>query len=342
MSPSGEQEPVPYSFGRSAHLTSEKSSLYQEAAGEIARGAAAVLDDWLPGFTVDAEPIIEAEAGQELVEDIAEFDVVEIVGVFGECGSVVVELPLAITLVSGLLGGTSMPAGEPRPLTSIEVRVLDLLTSQLLEQTASTLLVTDTHINRSVDEGFAAAHDEDPEARIGFALRLHGLGGDGLMTFGFELSALQEFSDLVDRRLSGRRTAEPVRTNPEMAAALQPVPIPLTVGFGRVELTAREVVGLCAGDVIRTRQAVTDDLVASVGDTRLFAVRLGQRGTRLVAELLAPIEDDASTVGGTATPVPAARMADTTTLPIWAEGGRSTVAPGSSAAPQHYASAVKP
>ncbi len=282
--------PVVYSFGQSAHLTAEKTALYQEAADQIAFDVAVGLADWLTGFSVQADPLIEAGAGHELVDVIDDYDEASILLNAQGAGTLSTELPLALALVTGLLGGSSMPAGDPRPLTSIERRVLDLVLQTVIQAAAKTLLIRgDMVVDRSRNGAFAANEHDNPEARIGFAFRIQGPGGGGQVVVGLELWALQDFSDVIDGRLTGRRTVMPVSADPHTAAALQPVPIPLSIGLERVHLTAREVVGLRKGDVIRTRHAVDADAIASVGNVDLFVVRLGQSGRRLTAEVIAPL-----------------------------------------------------
>lgn len=282
---------VPYAFGMLARLTAEKSSLYTEAAQQIANDMAAGLSEWLPGFTVDAGPLIEAEPGDELFENPDEYDAASILLEGQRCGTVYCDLPLSMVLVTGLLGGSTMAAGDPRPLTSIDRRVLDLVSATFIEAASSTLLIgPGAAIDRSRDGAFAASDDAAPEARIGFSFRVHGAGGAGEVVLGLELWALQKFSDIIDTRLSGRRAAAPTGINPHVASALQPVPVPFTVGLGRVSLKASEVVGLREGDVIRTRKSVDSDVIASVDNVELFVVRLGQRGRQLTAEILSPLD----------------------------------------------------
>ncbi len=282
--------PVVYSFGQSAHLTAEKTALYQEAADQIAFDVAVGLADWLSGFSVQADPLIEAGAGEELVDVIDDFDEASVLLNAQSSGTISTELPLALALVTGLLGGPSMPPGDPRPLTSIERRVLDLVLKTVIDAATKTLLIPgEVLVDRSKNGAFAANEHDSPEARIGFAFRIQGPGGAGQIVVGLELWALQEFSDVIDGRLTGRRAVLPVSADPHTAAALHPVPVPLSVGLERVHLTAREVVGLRAGDVIRTRHAVDADAIASVGTVDLFVVRLGQSGRRLTAEVIAPL-----------------------------------------------------
>lgn len=284
--PAGDLAVRPYSFGQSSHLTAEKAALYNEAAEQIASDISSTLADSLPGFTVEAGSLIEVGPGEPVVEDIESFDTASVRDGHSLCAAVVTELGLALTLVTAMLGAGSIPAGEPRKLTLIEQRVLDLLGQVFLDTSRDTLLITGSlDVDRSRDGAFTAADDEETAARICLSFGIQGPGGGGRLILAFDHTTIQDFSDAIDARLSGRRAAAPVMTNPQTAAALQPVPIPFSVGLGTVSLTARQLVELEVGDVIRTNLPVASDLVASVGEVDLFGVRLGQHGQALTAHV---------------------------------------------------------
>lgn len=276
----------PYSFGQSSHLTAEKVALYNEAAGQIASDISATLAESLPGITVEPGSLIEVEAGKDIVDDIEAFDTASVRTGHALSAGVVTELGLALTLVTAMLGGGAIPAGAPRKLTVIEQRVLDLLGQVFLDTARPTLLITDElAVDRSRDGAFAAADDDEIAARIGFSFGIKGPSGGGRLILAFDLTTIQDFSEAIDARLSGRRTVAPVASNPQSAAALQPVPIQFSVGLGSVSLTAKQIVELEVGDVIKTSLPVLSDLVASVGDVDLFGVRLGQHGQTLTAHI---------------------------------------------------------
>lgn len=284
--PPGELDVRPYSFGQSSQLTAEKVALYNEAAAQIASDIFGALSESLPGFTVEAEPLIEVAAGDPVVENGEAFDAASVRSGLALCAEVVTSLDLALTLVTAMLGGGGIPAGDARKLTLIEQRVLDLLGQLFVDTARDTLMIGDElEVDRSRDGAFTAADDEETDARIGFSFGIKGPSGGGRLILAFDVATIQDFSDAIDARLSGRRTSTATTANPQTAAALQPVPILFSVGLGSVSLTARQIVELQIGDVIRTSLPVASDLVASVGEVDLFAVRLGQQGQTLTAHI---------------------------------------------------------
>ena len=276
----------PYSFGQSSHLTAEKAALYNEAAAQVASDISKTLSDSLTGFTVEPGSLIEVDAGDEVIDEIESFDTASVRSGRALFAVVVTELGLALTLVTALLGGAAMPAGDPRRLTVIEQRVLDLLGQVFVDTARDTLLISEElKVDRSRDGAFTAADEEETAARVGFSFGIKGPGGGGRLILAFDLATIQEFSEAIDSRLSGRRTVTPVAADPQTTAALQAVPIPFSVGLGTVSLTAKQLVELEIGDVIRTSLPVASDLVASVGEVDLFGVRLGQHGQALTAHI---------------------------------------------------------
>lgn len=288
------KDAVPYSFGESAQLTTEKLALYLEAAGQMAIDMEASLTDWLPGLSVEATQLLEADSAGDLNIESELVDTSSTTLEGQSCGRVVTEAELALSLVTGLLGGSGMTVGEPRPLTTVEQRVLDLLTVSCLEAVAKTLLiegeVSSTHDN---DGSFVVGDDDSPEPSVAFDFRVAGPAGGGRLILSFDLWVLQRFSDAVDARLSGRQSVEAAGADPAARNALAAVPVDLVIELGRVTLTAREVVNLQPGDVVRTGLSVDQHPAATIDSIELFDVRLAQRGPRLTAEVLGPIRNTA-------------------------------------------------
>ena len=67
---------------------------------------------------------------------------------------------------------------------------------------------------------------------------------------------------------------------------LQGVAVPVVCGFPAVRVPARELALLAPGDVLRTGHPTNRDLVVTVGGAPLYTARAGQRGLRLVAEIV--------------------------------------------------------
>ncbi len=302
--------PVVYEFGAPSKLSDEKLALYREAGRQIAVDIEAAIGEWVPDCSVDAEPPREVTADSVLVSadgtptDQADFDVVPLTIAGVVCGTIATELRLALSLIGGALGGPPDSEIEARPLTSIEARVLDLIGAAGIEAACRTLLIDGAGIGtaewpsaptpeRSRRDGFRADDDEESKDLVAFGFSVEVGGERGSLVIAFDLATLQRFSDVVDTRLAGHQRVVPVQPSPLAPLALRPVPLKFAVRVGTAELTAREVVELRAGDVIKTRVPVDAELIALAGDTALFQVKPGQRGNRLIAEIISPIVREA-------------------------------------------------
>ena len=72
----------------------------------------------------------------------------------------------------------------------------------------------------------------------------------------------------------------------------------MVAGFDLLRVPAGELVGLRVGDVIRMGQSVGRPLVGRVGEQRLFQLRPGARGQRLVAEVTGHLTTGTTGIGG--------------------------------------------
>ncbi len=125
--------------------------------------------------------------------------------------------------------------------------------------------------------------------------------------------------EIIDRQINGqRRNESPIGS--AAAAALQRVVVPVVVGFAGIRVPAMDMANLHPGDVLRTGQSLGRQLVASVGNQPVFTVKAGQRGERLVAEVLSlPKHDfpmlDASSQTNTPTGAPSWPARSSTAAP---------------------------
>ncbi len=283
MSQDPEHEPVVYNLGATMILPPDKRQVFEQAARQIGRNAAELLEEWLPGYTVEANDLIEVEPGGSAVENTDEFDRTGLVGRHGPSGVLLVELPLALTFITGLLGGAALPCGDPKPLTAVETRVLDLITGPLVNSAAETLLAGSITLDRVANSGFLASSDQT--ASFGFDFTINGPAGGGRLVLQLDTQAMQELSDLIDRRLSRDRQPGQSQISPAAVHALEYVPMQIGVGFGPIQLPAAHIADLRPGDVIRTGQAVGAQPSAFVGQVRLFEGTLGKIENRLVLEI---------------------------------------------------------
>lgn len=276
-------------FQQARPLTSERHQLFTRTAESLAERYEEELARWVSESTVRADPVEQLLLPTLAVDDTdlaivrARYHVTH--------GLVVTDLHLALSMVAMLCGGAGEAPAEIRPLSRLETGVFNLVIDPLIDLAAELFEIGPVEIGSHVS---TASNLPDSSAELGVAVPLQLTVGnvEGKITVGLTLGQLQQYNEDLDRRLAGRSNTR--RNGPSMQTlnAVQPIEVDLIVGFDPMRIPAGKLAGLQVGDVLRTRQSVSKNLVARVGSERIFTVRAAQRGQRLVAELVAPIELD--------------------------------------------------
>jgi flagellar motor switch protein FliM len=203
---------------------------------------------------------------------------------------IVTDLALALSMVSMLCGGPSQPSTtDIRPLSRLEMGVIDLLLNPLIDLTAQAFDIGPVELGMHVSTA-AALPESQPEPALAVPLDVVVGPVEGQMTLCLTLGQLQSYSEELDRRAAGRTGIASTTPNWLTIRAVRPVEVELVVGFEPLRVPAGMLAGLQVGDVLRTRQSVSRSLVARIGTERIFNVRAAQRGQRLVAELVSPVD----------------------------------------------------
>lgn len=271
-------------------LTAGRAALFQQAADTCGVRCADELDKWMSDFGVKAGAIAQVsleELGDKTVRHITVLECDDGVS----RGLICMDLPLALGLATLLLGGRPGDYVDPRPLTALEAGVIEQILRPVNDLIVDAYRLNPIKIEGHVSETFLIPDLAD-EPAIEIPIRIEGAQLEGRLTYGLYMSTLQRFSDSVDRRLAGT-SGRRYRQNSMANRAVQPIPLDVTVGFEPVLVSAGDIAGLQAGDVLRTTHAITKDLIARVGETTIFNVRAGQIGKRLVAEVVGHADDEA-------------------------------------------------
>lgn len=276
-------------FQQARPLTAERAQLFMRTIETLAELFEEELSRWVGESTVRVVPV-EATTIHDLATPDTDLAVVK-ARYHMTHGVVVTELQLALTLVSMLCGGTSLPVIDVRPLSRLESGVFDLLLAPLVKLAAEAFDVGPMELGAHITNA-SAFPDSTPEPAVAIPLQLAIGTLEGRMTIGLTMGQLQAYSEELDRRIAGRLSTKTHVVNARAVRAVRPVPVDLIVGFEPLQVPAGQLADLQVGDVLRTRQSVSKHLVARVGTERIFHVRAAQRGQRLVAELIARIESD--------------------------------------------------
>lgn len=280
-------QPATVDFARPGLLTRQRARLLQHALDDIAREATDALRFWLPDVRV--EP---GEVEQRTLADLAGGDV-HLVGIElpqrVDRGLVILELPLAASLVLFLLGSPAATTGD-RPLTPLETDVLDLVLNPLLDCVGPVLSLGAVEIGVHTSDLEQVSFVDDRELVVGVPFELTSDRSTGRLWIVLTSSALQPFTVEQEERRARQAHAGPEADRRRNEALVQRVTVPVVCGFPAVRVPAHELGTLQPGDVLRTGHATSRDLVLSVGGSAVFAARVGQRGQRLVGEVIGVLD----------------------------------------------------
>jgi hypothetical protein len=270
-------------FGVSRLLSTERTVFFERSLEVLSEKYAEELSRWVGEAEVVAGAAIEVDNVEGLGVENRDLAVIRPVLGTG-FGLLCSDLKLALPVVELLCGGSGSPVSNERPLSRLEVGVYDLILAPLLS-----LLVDSFDLGGCELGGHASglsALGDTKGPLLGIPLQIKIGDVEGAIIVGLPAGLLGVFVSDVDRRIAGE-VAAVSDSGPcvEIVRAVRPVSVDLVAGFELLRVPATELVGLRVGDVLRTGQSVGRPLIGRVGEQRLFQVRPGARGQRLVAEV---------------------------------------------------------
>lgn len=314
------RETKAHDFGVSGSwLNGDRSAAFQQALSEMARAAGDVLEHWTAAIEVEpteldtislaslptgagpsepspapaSDPADDANATADEAPAEAAVSSVHIVEMAldesGQTAFLLFDTALALSIVTLMLGGNGDP-GPTRPLTPLESGLVSDLALALSERFAAELRLGPVRIKGHHSDR-STLRDGTSETLMSFGLHMAHAKAEGACRLVVSPLSLQVQMEIIDRRINGRRrtTSTP---GAAAAAALQPVVVPVVIGFAAIRVPAMDMANLHPGDLLRTGQSLGRQLIASVGDAPVFTVKAGQRGDRLVAEVLSIPQHD--------------------------------------------------
>lgn len=272
---------APYDFGRSVWLASHRADAFRQTAGEIARHTTELLSNWNAGWTVSAGDL---RVGRPDADGDVDWALLHLTN-WRERGVIMIDHSVSLSILVHLLGDPTIEIGPLRPLTTLEFSVIHLILDPLIDLTTSQLFLgSGAHIIH-VDGAEPAISGAESELTF-FELEIDTGANRGVIAIGLPAVSLQTFAEFVDRRQAGARSKSEGRASPQALRVLGGVDLEAIVRFNPFPVDAGTITTLSEGDVLRTGHPVHRPLVAEVGGKALYMVEAGQRGERLVAEVV--------------------------------------------------------
>ncbi len=201
---------------------------------------------------------------------------------------------LGLTIVDRLLGGPAQVQKENRDLTEIETALLDqvvqLIINEWCHQWHSFEELRGTLLGHETNGRFlqSAPHDTvmvfvAMEVRLGESVEQMQMAFPHytLEPIVKHLTALS----VAERETAPAASAVETRWNPE----LDDVPVGVTAEWSGLQLTARELMALKAGDVLMLDPQVTELVQVHVASAAKYSGRLGTQGSHWAVELTQPL-----------------------------------------------------
>jgi flagellar motor switch protein FliM len=195
-------------------------------------------------------------------------------------------LPLVMTMVDLLLGGSGTGAMPNRGLSDIEaVLVRDLVERLLRELDSAFEPLSEVHTAITAQESnlqfTQIAAPSDPTVVVSYHLRLADLTGTAALCV--PVRTLQPVLDAATHlaQVNSRSRTADDRARDVVADRLLDVPVDVSLCFRQVSCTPSEILALGVGDILPLRHPSSAPLTVLAAEQPLFTARPGRRGRRL-------------------------------------------------------------
>jgi flagellar motor switch protein FliM len=204
-----------------------------------------------------------------------------------------IPLPLIMTAVDRLLGGTGFGPEPIRSLTDIE----DSLARGLLRRTLHELAyafesltpIQPVLVNQESNPQFAqVASAPDMVVLMPFDIKIGGTQGEASLCIPF--ASLQPVLDEVTANAfdSKRTVSDPGGLTRALRGVVGESSVDVSVRLSAITLQSREIVDLVPGDIVPFHHAVDRPLAVAVAGVERFSAIAGRRGKRLACVIVDP------------------------------------------------------
>jgi flagellar motor switch protein FliM len=197
-----------------------------------------------------------------------------------------VPLPIMMSVIDRLLGGTGNGTAPNRPLTDIELSLAQNLISRTLRELAlafeSLAPVEPKLTHQESNPQFtqiAAAND----TVVVLAFDIQVAGNSGTLSLCIPFAQIQPILEDASgtQRGSGRSDIDHDAVARAMRIGVEDAAVSVAVRFNVIQLPAGEIVDLRPGDIVPLFHEVSAPLHITIGDEPRFAVKPGRRGRRM-------------------------------------------------------------
>ena len=285
--------PVRYDFRRPNKFNRDHVRALQIANETFARQWTTLLSTTLRAISQVSLRKIEQLTYDEYIREIPNPSYLAMVAMRPLAGAAVLHIPLPVVMaaVDRLVGGPGSAKQPRRAVTEIEASLLRTLIGRVLRELAygfeSLTEIDPVLIHQESNPQFAQiASASDMVVVAEYDVRIASTGGVASLCIPF--NSLQPVLDELSANAleAGRQSVDPVGLRLSLEERLDDAPLPVSVRFAEVTLTASEIVALSPGDLVALHHHVDAPLDVAVAGVSRFQGRAGRRGKRLACVVL--------------------------------------------------------
>lgn len=208
-----------------------------------------------------------------------------------------IDIPVALAMVDRLFGGPGTAPGRVRPLTEIELTIVDKISKGLLSsvrESWASLVALELKIEQSTSNPTFIQNVPSNEMTVVVRFDVKMGKVTGALTFCLPFVSIEP----ILPKLSARNwftvlRREAARTEElTVLERLGSVELELVAMLGKAELTVRDILRLEPGDVIQLESRVNDSIEVKVGGRSKFRAKPGRTGSRLCFKVMEVIKED--------------------------------------------------
>jgi flagellar motor switch protein FliM len=268
---------IPYNFRRPDRASLEQIRSLHFLHDRFARNVATSLSAYLRAVTEVALVSVEQFTYSEFLMSLPDptaFYSLSLKPIEGQ-GALELNPVVAFTMIDRMLGGSGQRVALSRALTEIEQNVIDGVVKLLLENLTETWVpIIPVHFRTSGRETrpqmLQVAAPNEPMILLVFEIRIGGAGG--MLNVCIPTAVIEPLGATFSQSWHRTRRTPSAEEREDLFDNLARVPMPVSAVL-RTSLSAREFVGLRAGDVVSLGVPITQPLTVRVGHRDQFEGR---------------------------------------------------------------------
>lgn len=204
------------------------------------------------------------------------------------------ELPLAVSLVDGMLGGGAMPRAEqPESLTELELVVLKRAVRSLVESLSATwheLAGVEVTVRTAATSPLNLSIAPPSEPTLVLLSEAKAGGQTSPVSLILPHAAIASIVAKLDRSGAAQSAVDPDELA-RVRAAMSGVDVELRAEVGAVSLPLGDVLRFAPGDLLRLRRPAGAGVVVLAGDVPTYRATPGRNGPSRAVQIDGPVED---------------------------------------------------